>query len=133
MAAAPRYDRLSRRTKVIEHGPSGAGTGPETVYAVDAMGNLQSLTDDTGNTTTWTYDLLGWKATETNSDTTPDSRSFYYNNGGMMTRMVNANGQTLAQFPWVLPHWDREVQSRLSVLSPTLNPGLLDMRRNHAP
>jgi len=38
---------------------------------------------------------LGWKATETNSDTTPDSRSFYYNNGGMMTRMVNANGQTL--------------------------------------
>jgi RHS repeat-associated protein len=69
---------------------SGSSTAT-TSYLYDGARHLISQTDGLGHKTTWTYDTLGRKATETDPDTTGGSTvAWFYDPAGRMCRRVAA-------------------------------------------
>jgi RHS repeat-associated protein len=93
-----KYDLQGNLIRRLDPDPDGTGpdkplTEPITDYTYDAVGNLETLTDPVGNTTTWTYNNLDQAITETNE--LGKVRSFSYDFAGNLLSETNRNSQTL--------------------------------------
>jgi RHS repeat-associated protein len=64
--------------------------GPVTSYTYDDPGNVKTLTDPDGNTTTWNYDNLNRAHEETNA--LSDTRTYGYYPTGELQQLTDRNG-----------------------------------------
>jgi len=78
-------------------GPSDVKTAIETIYTYDERGNLATVADPNGNTTTYTYDVLDRLATVQNA--LLEITTFSYDANGNVTQIADANG-TLTKFTY---------------------------------
>ncbi|MHB9049519.1 MAG: golvesin C-terminal-like domain-containing protein, partial [Pirellulales bacterium] len=99
------YDFLGRLTDRYDPDPDGETTTlarPHTVYTYDAAGAQTSLTDPAAtatylNTTSWTYDYLGRKVSETVRQTSVLSHTatYTYNLVGDLTKKKDRNDRVI--------------------------------------
>jgi RHS repeat-associated protein len=108
------YDNLNRVTSITTADPDGAGgqtasvasttydrwnqvtriTDPrngQTNFTYDSVGNLLTLDDASGNTTTWTYDGLSRVTAETNE--LIKTRAYTYDAASNLVRTFDRNGR----------------------------------------
>ncbi|MFC1572742.1 RHS repeat-associated core domain-containing protein [Candidatus Eisenbacteria bacterium] len=82
------YDSRNRRTKEIQPDPLNY----ETTYIYDGVGNLTFLVNANGDSTAFTYDLLGQRLTET--DPLLRTEEFHYNSLDLVDWSLSAKGDT---------------------------------------
>ncbi len=82
-------DVRQRTTAVKDFNPTGGQPVIWTSYTHDPLGQLTTVTDDHGNTTTAAYDRLGRRTTLDNPDTGPTTTA--YDLAGNPVRTVTAN------------------------------------------
>jgi RHS repeat-associated protein len=98
------YNFLSEKTSETDAAPTAGATRPETTYTYDGDGDLTSVTDPRGATTSYFYDESGRKISEEQEPVpgTPADNLytwFYYDNDGNLQYVVNPNGATSAAPP----------------------------------
>ena len=106
------YDNLGRKTREWQPDPDGVGplARPVTSFAYDADGNLTSVTDPRGFTTTYAYDGLGRKIAEISPD--PDGagplvplvRQFVYDAAGNLRFEIAPGGTGQADVSFTTEH-----------------------------
>ncbi|MHB1034184.1 MAG: hypothetical protein ACYC35_19605 [Pirellulales bacterium] len=87
------YDALGRQTQLIDAldaDPPSVATHP-TVTTYDLAGNVRSVKDPDGNTTTYAYDRLGQLVAETNA--LGETRSFQYDAAGNLVQATDRNNK----------------------------------------
>ncbi|MEV6850597.1 RHS repeat-associated core domain-containing protein [Actinoplanes sp. NPDC051411] len=91
-------DGLGRLVKVQEDVPASADVPPPTVattsYGYTARGELNSITDASGNVTTYGYDWMGRRTSTKDPDAGPSSTA--YDPVGNIVSTTDATGKTLA-------------------------------------
>ncbi len=88
------YDELNRLTSVIEPAPQPGRPNPTTSYTYHATGELHTLTDPNGNTTTWEIDNLGRTTSESITlSGVVETRSYQYDAVGNLTRLTDRLGR----------------------------------------
>ena len=93
------YDNLDRLISSIAHmTDTGDGTGNvignrTTSYSYYDDGQLNTVTDDNGNTTTYLYDALNRLVIETTEDT--EVTSYSYDDNSNMVSMTDGNGSVI--------------------------------------
>jgi len=73
-------------------GTDGSGSNPTTTYVYDALGNLKTVTDPSGNVTTNVYDFRGNKTDSTDPDM--GHWTYVHDTLGQLTSQTDAKGQT---------------------------------------
>ena len=106
------YDALGRKTSETQADPDGTGplARPVTSFSYDADGNLLTVTDPRGFTTTYAYDNLGRKITETSAD--PDGtgplvslvKRYVYDRAGNLRFEVAPGGASEADVSFTTEH-----------------------------
>ena len=88
-----KYDARNRLTEVRQKRTLVAGTDIVTAYEYDDDGNLTSVTDPNGNTTTYLYDDFGRMQTQTSPVT--GTSTYVYDAAGNLITSTDANGATV--------------------------------------
>jgi YD repeat-containing protein len=86
------YDPLNRLASVRQTLSSAPGGSILTQYGYDVAGNLTSVVDPNGNTTTYGFDDFSRMRTQVSPVT--GTTSYDYNSGGNLTMTIDANGAT---------------------------------------
>ncbi len=79
------YDNLLRLEKEID------ANGDDVEYTYYNDGQIHTLKDGNNYATTWTYDLAGRVATETNTSPLSDARSFKYDEFNRLVELTDRN------------------------------------------
>ncbi|MFJ3958069.1 colicin E5-related ribonuclease [Arthrobacter sp. NPDC090010] len=79
---------------VLFRGPTTASTADTTSYGYDALGQMTSMKDVSGNTWTWGYDAAGRQVTASDPDSGNSSMS--YDSSGRLSATSNALGSVSA-------------------------------------
>ena len=90
------FDKRDRQIRTLDANNFNVNGTPianpkATVTAYDAVGNVRSVTDPAGNTTSYLYDGLNRLTTETNA--LNQSRLFSYDENGNRTRVTDRNAK----------------------------------------
>ncbi|MGW4804852.1 RHS repeat-associated core domain-containing protein [Kitasatospora sp. NPDC004272] len=85
-------DARGRTVSSTVHG--GPGADATTTYTYRPSGQVASLTDATGNTWSYTYDLLGRKTSQTDPDSGTSTTT--YDAQGRVATLTDGRGQTLS-------------------------------------
>jgi RHS repeat-associated protein len=86
------YDPLNRLAVVTQTLSTAPGGSIATHYAYDTAGNLTSVTDPNGNTTSYAFDDFGRMSTQTSPVT--GTTSYSYDPAGNLASTTDANGAT---------------------------------------
>ena len=87
------YDRLGRIVSVIEAASQDCQSGTVTNYHYDEVGNLRSVTNANGKTTSYTYDSLNRLTLSKYADGTNETYA-YDNDGNMVSKLDRKAVQT---------------------------------------
>jgi RHS repeat-associated protein len=86
------HDSIGRTTKIIQPNPQTYGECPTTLHEFALSGNLIKRTDPLNNSTTFSYDNLNRKISETNAE--GGVTTFEYDSVGRMMSLTDPVGNT---------------------------------------